>query len=69
MTVDLPVPGSAPEPAAPGCASCALAGVESLRRAGLPPGDPDAVVALAGNPNTGKSTVFNALTEIGRAHV
>jgi ferrous iron transport protein B len=33
-----------------------------LRRLGVQPGDADWVVALAGNPNTGKSTVFNALT-------
>ena len=34
----------------------------SLVRLGLQPGQWDHLVALAGNPNTGKSTVFNALT-------
>ncbi|HSM06458.1 MAG TPA: ferrous iron transporter B [Longimicrobiales bacterium] len=34
----------------------------SLVRLGLKPGQWDHLVALAGNPNTGKSTVFNALT-------
>lgn len=34
----------------------------SLERLGLAPGRWDYLVALAGNPNTGKSTVFNALT-------
>jgi ferrous iron transport protein B len=33
-----------------------------LRRLGIDMADSDFVVALAGNPNTGKSTVFNALT-------
>ena len=33
-----------------------------LRRLGVKIGDADYVVALAGNPNTGKTTVFNALT-------
>jgi ferrous iron transport protein B len=33
-----------------------------LIRMGVNAGDSDFVVALAGNPNTGKSTVFNALT-------
>jgi ferrous iron transport protein B len=39
-----------------------------LARLGLAPGRHDHVVALAGNPNTGKSTVFNALTGL-RQHV
>ena len=33
-----------------------------MQRLGVDMGDFDRVVALAGNPNTGKSTVFNALT-------
>lgn len=33
-----------------------------LRKHGLRVGDSDFVIALAGNPNTGKTTVFNALT-------
>ena len=33
-----------------------------LRKLGLRIEDSDFVVALAGNPNTGKTTVFNALT-------
>ena len=37
--------------------------VRAARRdLGLDTGEKDVVVALAGNPNTGKSTVFNALT-------
>ncbi|MFC1544454.1 FeoB small GTPase domain-containing protein, partial [Gemmatimonadota bacterium] len=35
---------------------------EALERMGVELGTWDYVVALAGNPNTGKSTVFNALT-------
>ena len=51
----VPVPGDA-------CASCALARDSRLVRRGGTLERWDYVVALAGNPNTGKSTVFNALT-------
>ncbi|MGD8287377.1 MAG: ferrous iron transport protein B [Gemmatimonadota bacterium] len=44
------------------CASCAQHRAHSLIRLGLSPDKWDYLVALAGNPNTGKSTVFNALT-------
>ncbi len=39
-----------------------------LRRLGIDTADWDHVVALAGNPNTGKSTVFNTLTGL-KQHV
>ncbi len=44
------------------CASCAVHNLAALRKLGVDMTDFDFVVALAGNPNTGKSTVFNALT-------
>lgn len=44
------------------CASCPAHHTANLRRLGVDMSDWDFVVALAGNPNTGKSTVFNALT-------
>ena len=44
------------------CASCAEHRTKSLVRLGLSPDKWDYLIALAGNPNTGKSTVFNALT-------
>ncbi len=55
-------------PAAPagaahaGCATCPVHHAGNLVRLGVNMRNWDYVVALAGNPNTGKSTVFNALT-------
>jgi ferrous iron transport protein B len=53
-------PGTLPTREA--CESCAVHRAANLRRLGLAVENWDYVVALAGNPNTGKSTVFNALT-------
>lgn len=44
------------------CADCAFHNVAQLKKLGVNTDNMDYVVALAGNPNTGKSTVFNALT-------
>ena len=51
-----------PEDISPDCAACPAHHAGNLRRLGVDMADWDYVVALAGNPNTGKSTVFNALT-------
>lgn len=55
---------SAQAPAAPNeaCASCSVYRAANLKKLGVAMDRWDYVVALAGNPNTGKSTVFNALT-------
>jgi ferrous iron transport protein B len=45
-----------------GCATCPIHNSAALKKLGVDMADFDFVVALAGNPNTGKSTVFNALT-------
>lgn len=52
------------QPADEACGSCHM----GLRQLGIDASDWDYVVALAGNPNTGKSTVFNTLTGL-RQHV
>ena len=44
------------------CDDCVFHNVNSLKKLGIDTSSIDYVVALAGNPNTGKSTVFNALT-------
>lgn len=44
------------------CESCPVHHAANLQKLGVDMTDWDYVVALAGNPNTGKSTVFNALT-------
>jgi GTP-binding protein len=69
MNVDLPTPAAVPPgPPGPACGSCAIHNVANLKKLGVHPGGCDVVMALAGNPNTGKSTVFNALTGM-RQHV
>ena len=61
MTTSLPV---LPPPAvdAPGCRGCSANRAQHLTQLGVAQDGWDVLVALAGNPNTGKSTVFNALT-------
>ena len=44
------------------CETCSKFNPVGLKKMGLNTDDFDFIVALAGNPNTGKSTVFNALT-------
>ncbi len=44
------------------CETCPIHNAAALKKLGVDMTDFDYVVALAGNPNTGKSTVFNALT-------
>jgi ferrous iron transport protein B len=44
------------------CSTCDVYRSAQLKKLGIDVANFDHVVALAGNPNTGKSTVFNALT-------
>jgi len=55
-------PSNPPVPPAAACATCPTYRAARLKKLGLEVESWDFVVALAGNPNTGKSTVFNALT-------
>lgn len=50
------------------CETCPAFNQAMLKKLGVNVDSVDFVVALAGNPNTGKSTVFNALTGL-RQHV
>ncbi len=49
-------------PNASACTTCPVHNAANLQKLGVDMTDWDYVVALAGNPNTGKSTVFNGLT-------
>lgn len=44
------------------CETCSHYNASGLKKLGLKTDNMDFVIALAGNPNTGKSTVFNSLT-------
>lgn len=50
------------QPTSAQCETCPVHNAAALHKLGVDMTDFDFVVALAGNPNTGKSTVFNALT-------
>src|SRR5210317_2320332 len=49
-------------PKQPNCENCPVHHVDNLTRLGIAMDRVDYVIALAGNPNTGKSTIFNNLT-------
>jgi GTPase len=54
--------------AVPNCETCPAYNAAAFRRLGVEAAAADYAIALTGNPNTGKSTVFNALTGL-RQHV
>ena len=56
-----PIP-AAITPPTEACASCSVYRAANLKKLGVNMEQWDYMIALAGNPNTGKSTVFNALT-------
>ncbi len=56
-----PIPAGVTPPTE-ACASCSVYRAANLKKLGVNMEQWDYMIALAGNPNTGKSTVFNALT-------
>jgi ferrous iron transport protein B len=62
MTTAHQKPATALQPTPEACATCPAFNAGHLTRLGITITDVDYVIALAGNPNTGKSTVFNAMT-------
>lgn len=61
MTEQALTPDMAAAPSAQ-CATCPIYSSAQLVKLGVDASGYDYVIALAGNPNTGKSTIFNALT-------